>query len=251
MRFTVATYNIHKGFTQFSRRMVIHEVRERLHGLSADIVFLQEVQGTHDRHAHRYDKWPGKPQHEFIADAMWHEVAYGKNCVYRDGHHGHALLSRYPIVGQENQDISAHAFESRGLLHCEIKLGPRLPVLHCINVHLGLFERGRQWQINAVVERIKATVPKSDPVIIAGDFNDWRSKGDRTLTDGLNLIEVFEQVRGRPARTFPSVLPMFRLDRIYSRGLSIVDARVHYASRGNRMSDHAALAATFEVTARR
>jgi endonuclease/exonuclease/phosphatase family metal-dependent hydrolase len=32
MRFTVATYNIHKGFTQLNRRMVIHELRDRLHG---------------------------------------------------------------------------------------------------------------------------------------------------------------------------------------------------------------------------
>ena len=30
MRFTVATYNIHKGFTQLKGRMVIHELRERL-----------------------------------------------------------------------------------------------------------------------------------------------------------------------------------------------------------------------------
>ena len=81
MRFTVATYNIHKGFTHFTRRMVIHEVKERLHGLSADILFLQEVLGTHERHAYRYVEWPGKPQHEFIADAMWREVAYGKNAV--------------------------------------------------------------------------------------------------------------------------------------------------------------------------
>jgi len=251
MRFTIATYNIHKGFTQFSRRMVIHEVRERLHGLSADILFLQEVLGTHNRHQHRYREWPGKPQHEFIADAMWHEVAYGKNAVYRDGHHGNAVLSRFPIVGQENCDISAHLFESRGLLHCEIKLGGRMPVLHCLNVHLGLFERGRQWQIRTLVERIKATVPKTAPLIIAGDFNDWRRKGDRTLTDALGMVEVFEEVKGRPARTFPSVLPMFRLDRIYARGLEIVDARVHYATLGNRMSDHAALAATFEVPSRR
>ena len=43
MRFTVATYNIHKGFTQLNQRMVIHELRERLHGLSADILLLQEV----------------------------------------------------------------------------------------------------------------------------------------------------------------------------------------------------------------
>jgi endonuclease/exonuclease/phosphatase family metal-dependent hydrolase len=251
MRFTIATYNIHKGFTQFSRRMVIHEVRERLHGLSADIVFLQEVLGTHNRHQHRYREWPGKPQHEFIAGEMWNEVAYGKNAVYREGHHGNAVLSRFPIVGQENCDISAHLFESRGLLHCEIKLGARAPVLHCINVHLGLFERGRQWQIGALVDRIKDTVPKGAPLIIAGDFNDWRRKGDRTLTDALGLVEVFEEVKGRPARTFPSVLPMFRLDRIYARGLDIVDARVHYTTLGNRMSDHAALAATFEVPARR
>jgi endonuclease/exonuclease/phosphatase family metal-dependent hydrolase len=40
---------------------------------------------------------------------------------------------------------------------------------------------------------------------------------------------------------------MFRLDRIYARGLKVVDARVHYATHGARMSDHAALAATFEV----
>jgi endonuclease/exonuclease/phosphatase family metal-dependent hydrolase len=45
------------------------------------------------------------------------------------------------------------------------------------------------------------------------------------------------------------VLPLFRLDRIYARGLRVVDAHVHYATRGARMSDHAALAATFEVSA--
>jgi endonuclease/exonuclease/phosphatase family metal-dependent hydrolase len=160
-------------------------------------------------------------------------------------------LSRYPIVAHENEDISAHAFETRGLLHCEIKLGEKTPALHCLNVHLGLFERGRSWQIRALVDRIRDTVPRDAPMIIAGDFNDWRRKADRTLTDQLGVYEVFEEVRGRPARTFPSVLPMFRLDRIYARGLNVVDARVHYAFPNGRMSDHAALAATFEVPRKR
>jgi len=40
---------------------------------------------------------------------------------------------------------------------------------------------------------------------------------------------------------------MFRLDRIYARGLRAVEARVHYAFPGRRMSDHAALAATLEL----
>lgn len=251
MRFTIATYNIHKGFSHLNRRMVIHELRERLHGLSADILFLQEVVGVHARHAARHHDWPLKPQHEFIADAMWQEVAYGKNAVYRDGHHGNAVLSRFPIIAFENLDISAHVFESRGLLHCEIRLGTRGPALHCFNVHLGLFERGREWQIRALCERIRATVPADAPLVIAGDFNDWRHKANRVLVEELGVTEVFEEFRGRPARTFPSVLPMFRLDRIYARGLAIVDARVHYAFPTARMSDHAALAATFDTVVKR
>ena len=196
MRFTIATYNIHKGFTQFSRRMVIHEVRERLHGLSADILFLQEVLGTHDRHQHRYREWPGKSQHEFIADAKWREVAYGKNAVYRDGHHGNAVLSRFPIIGQENCDISAHLFESRGLFIARSSRRAQ-PVLHCLNVPR-FVRGGRQRQITA---RIRTTVPKG-----AADhrrrFNDWRSKGT-ALTDALGLTEVFEEVKGRPGGRFP------------------------------------------------
>jgi endonuclease/exonuclease/phosphatase family metal-dependent hydrolase len=251
MRFTVATYNIHKGFTQLNRRMVIHELRERLHGLSADILLLQEVVGVHRGHAARHVDWPAKPQHEFIADTVWHEVAYGKNVISRHGHHGNAVLSRFPIVAHENLDISAHAFESRGLLHCAIELGPGEPALHCLNVHLGLFERGRKWQIHALCERIRATVPDDAPLVIAGDFNDWRHKANRLLVDELGVVEVFAAVRGRPARTFPSVLPVFRLDRIYARGLAIIEAGVHCAFPSGRISDHAALAATFETGAPR
>lgn len=250
MRFTVATYNIHKGFSHFNRRVVIHELRERLEGLDADLVFLQEVVGVHERHAGRYTDWPRKPQHEFIAGERWSEIAYGKNAVYRDGHHGNALLSRYAIVAQENEDISAHAFESRGLLHCVVRPGRGVPDLHCINVHLGLFERGREWQVRALCERIRANVPDDAPLLIAGDFNDWRHRANRTLVDQLGVVEVFEAVKGRPARTFPSVLPVFRLDRIYARGLAVVDAHVHCAFPAARISDHAALAATFEMRAK-
>ena len=245
----IATYNIHKGLSFFKRRLVIHEVREHLRLINADLLFLQEVQGGHERQARRFSNWPAQSQYEFIADSVWTDFAYGRNAVYDGGHHGNAILSRYPIVRWDNEDISEHRFESRGLLHCEVDLGDHLPSLHCINVHLGLFERGRQWQIRALVERIRAEVPDTAPLVIAGDFNDWRSKGGRTLTDALHCVEVFERVTGRPARTFPSMLPMFRLDRIYARGLRVVDAHVHYATRGARMSDHAALAATFEVSA--
>jgi endonuclease/exonuclease/phosphatase family metal-dependent hydrolase len=250
----VASYNIHKGFSVtplLHRRLTIHDLREKLRALDADIVFLQEVQGMHERHAGRYRNWPTKPQHEYLADSNWQEVAYGKNAVYRSGHHGNALLSRYAIVTQDNEDISAHPFESRGLLHCVVNMGPKVPQLHCMNVHLGLFERGRQWQVRALVERIRATVPKDAPLVIAGDFNDWRHKANRALVDELDVVEVFQACGGKAARTFPSVMPVFSLDRIYARGLKVVEAHVHCAFPAAKISDHAALAATFELAAKR
>ena len=136
----IATYNIHKGFSHFNRRVVLHELRDRLRELDADIVFLQEVQGEHRHHAGRHRDYPDEAQHEFIAGTVWPHHAYGKNAVYEDGHHGNAILSRFPIVQSHNKDVSAHRFESRGLLHCEIELadGPRV---HCLCAHFGLFAR--------------------------------------------------------------------------------------------------------------
>ncbi len=131
MNLNLATYNIHKGFSQFNRRMMIHELRDRLRLLSADIIFLQEVQGHHGRNAARFEDWPDEPQYEFLADQVWEEFAYGRNAVYDQGHHGNAILSRYPIVRAENQDVSTHRLERRGLLHCEIEVPQLGQPLHC------------------------------------------------------------------------------------------------------------------------
>jgi endonuclease/exonuclease/phosphatase family metal-dependent hydrolase len=78
--------------------MMVHELRERLRELSADIVFLQEVQGLHLGHAERHADWPSQPQHEFLAEDVWGNHAYGRNMVYDHGHHGNAILSRFPIL---------------------------------------------------------------------------------------------------------------------------------------------------------
>jgi endonuclease/exonuclease/phosphatase family metal-dependent hydrolase len=52
--------------------------------------------------------------------------AYGMNAVYDHGHHGNALLSSFPIGNQHNHDVSDHAYEQRGILHCvlETPAGP-------------------------------------------------------------------------------------------------------------------------------
>jgi len=243
MELHVATYNIHKGFSAFNRRMVIHELRDRLRNLEADIIFLQEVVGKHERHATRFHDWPDEPQYEFLADTVWGEFAYGRNAVYDHGHHGNAILSRYPIVSAENQDVSSNPFESRGLLHCEVRFPHTDRTVHCLCVHFALVERGRRQQVGALIDRIVELVPDDAPVIVAGDFNDWRNRAGHRLAGELGLVEVFRDHRGRPARSFPSRLPLFRLDRIYVRGFSVYHAEVHHGHTWSRISDHAMLTA--------
>ena len=238
----VATFNIHKGFSQFNRRMMVHELRERLRHLNPDIVFLQEVQGLHLGHAENHDDWPSEPQHEFLAEEVWHDSAYGSNMVYDHGHHGNAILSRFPILHTHNQDVTHLQFEKRGLLHCRIQL-PGGPAAHCVCVHLSLFGYSRRRQVSALADYLDAVSSPKEPLIIAGDFNDWRNRADYHLCDTLGVTEAFAGERGRPARSFPSTLPVLRLDRIYVRGFNVENAKAHYGPPWSKISDHAALTA--------
>ena len=239
---SIATYNIHKGFSHFNRRVVVHELRDRLRELNADIVFLQEVQGEHTGHAGNFHNYPEGAQHEFIAEKIWPHSAYGKNSVYEAGHHGNAILSRFPILESLNTDISAHRFESRGLLHCEIDLAGGRRV-HCLCAHFGLFAKGRRAQTASLIEYVRNEIPTDAPLIIAGDFNDWRNQMCRTMTSELGVNDVFHLHDGKPARSFPAGLPLLRLDRIYVRGFSVLHSSVHVGGAWKRLSDHAALSA--------
>src|SRR6188768_2607342 len=127
---TVMTVNIHKGFTVFNRKFILPELRDAVRSVGADVVFLQEVLGTHDRHAGRLDNWPEAPHYEFLADTMWPQFAYGRNAVYPKGHHGNAVLSKFPIVSHTNHDVSIRSPEKRGLLHCVLRVPGRDKDVH-------------------------------------------------------------------------------------------------------------------------
>jgi len=236
----IATYNIHKGLSQFNRRVVLHELRERLRELNADIVFLQEVQGEHKLHGLYHLDYPAMPQHEFIAEEIWPHLAYGKNSVYAAGHHGNAILSRFPIVQSLNNDISAHRFESRGLLHAVITV-PSGVAVHCLCAHFGLFAKGRRAQTRALIDYVRNTIPDNAPLILAGDFNDWRNHLGHTLDSELGLRDAFQLHRGKIARSFPAAWPMLRLDRIYVRSFAVLHSRVNTGGLWRHISDHAAL----------
>jgi endonuclease/exonuclease/phosphatase family metal-dependent hydrolase len=236
----VLSYNIHKGFSTNNRKFVLHRIREAIRETHADLVLLQEVQGEHEEHRKRVSNWPLQTQFEFLADEIWPHFAYGKNAVYASGHHGNAILSKYPISFWENIDISTNRMESRGLLHSVIEV-PGTGRVHVMCLHLGLFEADRVRQTTSLCDRIESHVPQDEPLLIAGDFNDWKTRVTARLHQRLQIDEVFLKLRGKHARTFPSWLPALRLDRIYYRGMKPRLADCLTGKPWNELSDHIAL----------
>ena len=242
----VVTYNIHKGFSQFNQNMVVHELRKQLRSLDADIVFLQEVQGMHSKHAKNIHNWPERPQQDFLAEDVWHSTAYGRNVMYDHGHHGNAILSRFHIEHSHNQDVTHLRFERRGLLHCSIKIPGLEKPTHCVSVHLSLFAHSRRKQLDALAGYLEDIAEPDSPLVIAGDFNDWRNEAENLLARRLDLVEAFGGTHDSPAspgRSFPAKLPVVRLDRIYVRGFSVTNAEIHFGDPWSKISDHAALSA--------
>ena len=244
----VLTYNIHKGFSATNQRFVLHEIKNLLQHIDADVVFLQEVLGEHNKSNHRFIGWPNNRQFEFLADQVWHHCAYGKNAIYKSGHHGNAILSKYPFIEWENINVSFLKSASRSLLHGTIQVPGTPQKIHIICVHLGLFGQERERQLSTLTGRINSHVPANEPLIIAGDFNDWRGRAEHFLHHGLGVREVFKITHGTYARTFPSWLPVLSMDRIYYRGLDIVNCNHLHGQPWRRLSDHIPLLAEFRLT---
>ncbi len=244
---TVMTVNIHKGFTSFNRKFILPELREAVRKVGADVVFLQEVLGSHQKHSRRFEQFPREPHYEFLADSIWPQYAYGKNMVYPHGDHGNAVMSKYPILGYQNHDVSIVGPEKRGLLHCVLQLPARGMHVHVICVHLGLAESHRQQQLELLCHVVRDEIPADAPLIVAGDFNDWRRRAHDILEQGAGLREVFVQAYGEAARTFPARFPLLPLDRIYVRNATAHLPVVLPRKPWSHLSDHAPLAAEIHL----
>ena len=88
------------------------------------------------------------------------------------------------------------------------------------------------------------------PLIIAGDFNDWRNEAESLLAQRMGLIEVFggeHDSPESPGRSFPARRPLLRLDRIYVRGFAVSHAQIHSGEPWSKISDHAALSAQLRL----
>ena len=237
----VATYNIHKGVQGLgpARRLEIHNLGHAVEQLDADIVCLQEVRKVNRGEQQYFDLWPEVSQAEFLAPEGYESV-YRTNAFTKHGEHGNALLTRWPVIGHQHEDISDHRFEQRGLLHVEVDIQNKR--VHVIVVHLGLIPGSRIRQIQKLRQFIEREVPTGAPLVVAGDFNDWGLQIKHTLARyGLHELDSLQ------ALTYPARLPIVQLDHIYVRGLTPIGLSVPRGRIWWRMSDHLPLIAEFRV----
>jgi endonuclease/exonuclease/phosphatase family metal-dependent hydrolase len=165
---------------------------------------------------------------------------YRTNAVTQHGEHGNALLSCWPVLAHQHEDMSDHRFEQRGLLHVEVMLHGQ--AVHVVVVHLGLIRASRTRQVAQLQRFIEREVPAAAPLLVAGDFNDWGSLVQRALAaSGLRSFE------GPQSATFPARLPLVQLDYVYARGLTPLSVQVPRGRNWWRMSDHLPLIAEFSL----
>jgi len=238
----VATYNIHKGVQGLgpARRLEIHNLGLAVEALDADLVCLQEVRHSNRREAKRFHHWPEQTQADFLAP-QGYQAVYRTNAVTRHGEHGNALLSRWPVLSHQHEDMSDHRLEQRGFLHVTVEVQGQ--VVHLLVVHLGLIKASRSRQVAQLQRFIAREVPHAAPLLVAGDFNDW----GKSVQFAMAQADLHTWYLATP--TFPSRLPLAQLDYVFARGLKPLGLTVPRGRIWWRMSDHLPLIAEFALPA--
>jgi endonuclease/exonuclease/phosphatase family metal-dependent hydrolase len=211
-----------------------------LQEVNADIIGLQEVLSLPDAS-------PEMDQARYFAEALGYHLIVGETRKIRGGVYGNVLLTRIPVVGSENYDISVKYREQRGCLRVDLQLEERL-LLHVFNLHLGTIFYERRTQARKLVHHEILHNPELHGIrVVMGDFNEWRP-GYIT-----RLFETHFQKAGTRAetpRTYPAVHPTLTLDHIYfDSALRPERITVHQTPAALRASDHLPLVVDLELHA--
>ena len=189
----IMTWNVHGTFN-LNPDFDLEGVSSIIHKWSPDVVALQEVDSR------------GRTDDVFglLAEAVGEHRVAARSIVTEDGDYGQVLISRWPFAAEpEVTDMSYQEREPRRAISAVI----RSPIgeVNVVATHLGLSMHERYAQARALAALVDA--PRT---VVLGDFNDWF-----WVMSVRRALAARCPVRTR-LRTFPSRLPVLRLDRIYA-----------------------------------
>lgn len=238
----IVTYNVHRCVGN-DRRLDVGRIADVLAALDPDIVALQELdvgrrRTGHVDQAHEIARRL-EMTHHFHAAMQVEEERYGDailTCLPE------RLVKTGPLPGYER----IPGLEPRGALWVEVEVDGR--PLQVINTHLGLVPQEQQLQAAHIAGPAWLEHPDCAwPAILLGDFNATTSSlVYRTLTRSLRPARRLAR-RKQPSSTFPSPLPVLRIDHHFvSPGIEVEDVFAPYDPLSRVASDHLPLVMDFE-----
>jgi len=239
----IVTYNVHRCVGN-DRRLDVARVAAVLAAIDPDIVALQELDVGRRRTGH------ADQAHE-IARRLEMTHHFHAAMKVEEEQYGDAILTRYPERLVKVGPLPGHPrmprLEPRGALWVEVEIDGR-PV-QIINTHLGLVPREQQFQATHLAG--PAWLGHADcawPAILLGDFNATASSVVyRTLTSRLQPARRLAK-RKLPTSTFPSPLPVLRIDHLFvSPGIDVHEVSAPFDPLTRVASDHLPLVMDFDL----
>jgi len=243
----ILTYNVHRCLGT-DRRVDVGRVADVIAAEAPDIVVLQEVDVGRARTG-------GVDQAHKLAARLGMASRFNAALKVEEEEYGDAILTALPERLLKAAPLPGYpripALEPRGALWVAIALAAGVEV-QVINTHLGLVPREQQLQAASLAGEDWLGSPlRRDPLILLGDLNAtsatvvYRTLAVK-LTDARSLAV---RRRGRLA-TFPSALPMLRIDHVFvSPGIQVREMRVPATPLARQASDHLPLVLDFEIAA--
>lgn len=229
---TVVSYNVHECVGTDGRRD-LDRIARVIQELNADIVGLQEVD---------FSPLEANKSHQlnYLAAATGLHAVAGPTFQRVNAEFGNALLTRPEINTLELHDVSFPGRQPRGVIDAVIAFEGK--TVRVLVTHLGLHARERRHQVRLLL-RILSQHHENHCTVLLGDINEWRPQGFaiRMLNARLG--------RGISARTFPSVYPVFALDRLWvSPRAALVEKTIPHHRLARVASDHLPIRAVIDLS---
>lgn len=240
-RIRFLTYNVHSCFGT-DRRLDPARIAAVIAECQPDVIALQEVDVGRARTG-------GIDQAHMIATHLNMEAEFHPALHLEDEKYGDAVLTALPMRLIKAAPLPSSG-EPRGALWVEIDVaGVKLQV---IVTHLGLRGAERLRQATALLGPgwLGGVAQGDAHVVLAGDLNaTGRSTAYRLLARQLSDAQLLTGAKPRP--TFPSRLPLLRIDHVLiGKGIEVASCRVHGSTLARSASDHLPLLAELDVVMR-